>query len=236
VRSIEFQKFIDLVTFDQSLVKIERDIKKYQEIEQSIILAITHEQDKFLESKHAKAQARKAVDEKELFMKVLDEKATQLKKKLETVASQREAKSLEKEIAALHEEQSLHEQELMNLWNKSENLEKNFQAKQLEHDAAIAQLHEQIIANQLEQKKIQHDNVLLLQERQEKEKNIPQEWLTSYANMQGRVNNPVVPVVNDACDGCFYSITPKDLQVLRQNKLLQCKDCYRLLYINSPKF
>ncbi len=231
MRSIEFQTFIDLVTFDQSLVKIERDIKKSQEIQESLLSDIERLQDDFLDIKSAKLQGRKAVDEKELYMKVLDGKESELKIKLESISNQKEYKSLEKETLAVNAERMRHEQELLGLWNKLEGLNKTYEFKHTLYEEQTAKFTLEVDNIKNEIASLQEQLALLTAQRVEKQQNIPQEWLDMYVNMKGRVPNPVVPVVNDSCDACFYSVTPRDLQTLKKNKLLQCRDCYRLLYI-----
>ena len=231
MRSIEFQKFIDLVTFDQDLVKTERDIKKSEEIQQSLLMDIQRLQDDFSDIKTAKTQARKAVDDKELYMKVLNEKESELKKKLESISNQKEYKSLQKETLAINAERMEHEQGLIILWNKLDGLEKTYEFKHKLYEEQAAKFHAEVEANKNEIAKLHEQLQNLTAQRIEKQQNIPQEWLDMYVNMKGRVSNPVVPVVDDSCDACFYSVTPRDLQTLRNNKLLQCRDCYRLLYI-----
>lgn len=231
MKSIEFQKFIDLVTFDQNLIKIERDMTKMQEVEKTFADDVKRLHDDFLDVKHAKDQARKAIDEKELYMKVLDAKESEMKHKLDSVANQKEYKSLQKEVAVLNEKRVQHEQDLLSIWNRFDVLDKSYEAKHQAYQNLVDTMNGQM---QETQKEITQSALQLHQletERELKLQGIPQEWLDMYVNMKGRVNNPVVPVVSESCDACFYSITPRDLQILRQNKLLQCRDCYRLLYI-----
>jgi len=231
VKSIEFQKFIDLVTFDQNLIKIERDMNKMQEVEKTFADDVKRLHDDFLDVKHAKDQARKAIDEKELYMKVLDAKESEMKHKLDSVANQKEYKSLQREVAVLNEKRVQHEQDLLSIWNRFDVLDKSYEAKHQAYQNLVETMNRQMQETQKEitQSALQLDQ--LETERELKLQGIPQEWLDMYVNMKGRVNNPVVPVVSESCDACFYSITPRDLQILRQNKLLQCRDCYRLLYI-----
>ena len=231
MRSIEFQKFIDLVTFDQSLVKIERDIKKMQEAEQSLLVDIKRLNEDFMDVKAAKDQARKAVDEKELYMKVLESKESELKHKMDSLSNQKEYKSLQKELYLLNEKRLQHEQDLLGLWNKFDLLDKGYEAKKQLHESLLSKLNQDkdVVHQDVTALTAQLDEILL--QRESKKQPVPQEWLDMYVNMKGRVSNPVVPVIGEACDACFYSVTPRDLQILRKNQLLQCRDCYRLLYI-----
>ena len=52
-----------------------------------------------------------------------------------------------------------------------------------------------------------------------------------YAVMRAKVTDPVVPVIDGSCSACFYKISPQDMQLLARRKLVQCKDCFRLLYL-----
>lgn len=232
MRSIEFQNFIDLVTFDQSLIQKEQDIKNLHEQKKIFLLDIERLQAEFVDFKTAHLQARKAVDEKELYMKVLDEKEAQLKKKLQVVSNQKEYKSLEKETLSINAQRIAHEHDLLALWNKLENFEKSYEGKHKLYDGQVAQLMAAIEIIDAKMIVAQDELQNLIVERVAKEQGIPQDWLHMYVNMKGRVSNPVIQVINNACDACFYSVTPRDLQLLKNNTLLQCRDCYRLLYVH----
>lgn len=81
---------------------------------------------------------------------------------------------------------------------------------------------EKVLSESIEQARAQ---------RPDKEKGLPTEWLEKYAIMRESVSNPVVPVINDSCSACFYSLTAQDLSRVRRNGILQCKQCYRFLYM-----
>jgi predicted nuclease with TOPRIM domain len=74
MKSIEFQKFIDLVTFDQDLLALADEIKKAQENCQFLSTELSLYQENWQQFKDETIHMRKLVDEKELNIKVLDEK------------------------------------------------------------------------------------------------------------------------------------------------------------------
>ncbi len=156
-----------------------------------------------------------------------------MKHKLESISNQKEYKSLEKETLNVNAERVRHEQELLVLWNRLDALDKTYEFKHTLHEEQVAKFASEVEKIKNEIADLQNQLEILTTQRIEKQKNVPQEWLDMYVNMKGRVSNPVVPVVDDSCDACFYSVTPKDLQMLRKNKLLQCRDCYRLLYVEG---
>lgn len=75
----------------------------------------------------------------------------------------------------------------------------------------------------------------MINERLHKEKGLPEEWLEKYAIMRARINDPVVPVFDGNCSACFYKISVQDMQFLKHRKLIQCKDCFRLLYLEGAQ-
>ena len=67
--------------------------------------------------------------------------------------------------------------------------------------------------------------------RQLKEKDIPAELMEPYNAMRAQVPDAVVPVQDFCCGACFYQISQSDYLALQKQKLLQCKNCYRFLYL-----
>jgi predicted nucleic acid-binding Zn-ribbon protein len=61
-------------------------------------------------------------------------------------------------------------------------------------------------------------------------KALPQEWQARYVSMQRLVPDPIVPVVSGLCSSCFYQIIARDVTLLKKQEILECKNCYRLLY------
>ena len=51
--------------------------------------------------------------------------------------------------------------------------------------------------------------------------------------MRERVSDPVVPILQGGCSACFYKTPEQDLILLKRNKLLQCKNCYRFLFFEK---
>ncbi|GAI90095.1 unnamed protein product, partial [marine sediment metagenome] len=43
----------------------------------------------------------------------------------------------------------------------------------------------------------------------------------------------VVPVQHDSCGACSYSIPQQDLLRMRRRAVVQCKGCFRLLYMKD---
>lgn len=225
-----FDSFIDLITFDQSLFVMEKEI-------QTLIQEISH-LDKVLLDYAGQLQAgqtkiktlKKEVENKEHQMKDFDEQERKSKERLAGVKNDREHQAIKEEINRLKKKQHDYESTLMIAWNSLESLEKEMHKHEqelLEKQGAVQALLDakKSRINQLEK---------LLQstqpERLTKEKQVPQEWMEKYSRMRNCVPNPVVPVVNGSCTACFYSIPHQDFLSVLDHQLIECKGCYRFLY------
>ncbi|GMU19252.1 MAG: hypothetical protein AMXMBFR12_04440 [Candidatus Babeliales bacterium] len=230
-----FEQFIALVEVDQKINSFNTQIatlgnKIFQLIQESKNHLQAHEK-----IKEKYEQSRKDVDAKELEMKILDQQESEKKAKLDHVSNHKEYQSIKAEIDSLKKLQHELEESLMGIWNQLENAKKELDASNTslqEYEIKIKQQIEQY-ENQIAEITAQRD--AQLQERQQKEPSVPEEWLAKYAIMRAKVSDPVVPVLNGSCSACFYTISAQDMQDLKRRKLVQCKDCYRLLYLQEAQ-
>ncbi|TET07015.1 hypothetical protein E3J79_00270 [Candidatus Dependentiae bacterium] len=230
-----FRTFVDLIQFDQETRALHQDLSV---LEDEVVELETKKQQFILaleEAKNAAISLKKEVDANELAMKEIDQLEAEKKKKIDEVSSQREYKSVQTELASINRKQRAVEERLIDLWNKYEAAQKQYEKQQEEHVNRMKELDEEI-----SKKKTNIANVIAAIEGREKDrlaikKELPEEWLEKYAAMRMRVTNPVVPVVGGSCSACFYPIPQQDLLMLKARKLLQCKSCYRLLYLKPEE-
>ncbi|GAB3428518.1 zinc ribbon domain-containing protein [Niabella aquatica] len=93
----------------------------------------------------------------------------------------------------------------------------------------------------LELKKSELEKIITANEKEEKEfaklseaakREVEPRLLASYEKIRGNFRNglAVVPVVRDACGGCFYSIPPqKQSEIKQHKKIIACENCGRIL-------
>jgi len=229
-----FERFIDLVTFDQKIKSIEHDIEHINRSIESIDNDIQIQKLRFDQVQDDAYEARKTVDYHELVMREFSEKITQARWRLDHVENQREYAIAKKEIELLKSQEHEYEETLLQVW------------QQLEHTQVIYDQQKKIIeelVNTAQQKKDeleQQKNLLITQaniyraERTGQEVDLPEEWIEKYMLMRLRVPNPVVPVAGDSCSGCFLTLTEGDLQRINRNAIIPCGECFRLLYRGQP--
>lgn len=228
-----FIAFIDLITLDQKIRTIHDQITALKKSMQDQVTQKNEITTRFDTFKNHVKELRKMVDAQELEMKDLDQKERVKREQLEQSNSTKEYQLLKKEIEHLKHEQNKAESTLLGIWNKLEITQKDLQEQQAGFDTKIQEIHSLIFDNQVKVDALQHDLDLLTQERPDKEACVSQEWLSKYTHMRMRVADPVVAVMSGSCGVCFYSITDQELLRLNRRALVQCKGCFRLLYMQE---
>lgn len=228
---LPFKKFIDLVTFDQQIFAFQREIKQLEQELDEVKQQLELLDDEIQISKTHFLATKREVDAKELEMETFSSAEKEIRKKIDALQNPKEYSPLKKELEHIREKQHQFETVLVQAWQAMEVAERDYKARQAIYEekahntqAAIDEKSKKII-------EIQRRIDALAEERKTKMEGVPQEWLEKYRMMQSRISNPIVPVINDSCGACFYKILSNDLMLLRKRALVQCKDCYRFLYM-----
>ena len=226
-----FQLFIDLIFLDQEIRLLRREIEK---IEYEIIKLEAQQREVVQEIETAKNKVvtiHKKVDEQELELKELDQLERDKKQLLEKISNYKEYQSVKAEVESAQQAQLNQEQVVLEAWNDLETAQKAVKNQQKEHDKKIADLKKAIEESKQKIESLQSNLTACEQKRPKKEKIVPAEWLKKYTIMKARVSDPVVPITQGACSACFYSLINQDVIRAKKGGLLQCKGCYRLLYL-----
>lgn len=228
-----FEKFIALVEVDQQINGLNAAIAILEQKNNENKKIIESSQEALTAVKNKLHDMRKEVDAKELEMKMLDQQEADKKKRLDAIANHKEYQLIKAEIDQLKKAQHDLEEGLMSAWNQLETTKKEFETAQQNFEQQNKTILDQIDTNNKKIAEIKVEVDRLIYDRVEKEQVIPAEWLEKYAVMRARVTDPVVPVQDGSCSACFYKIAVQDMQALKRRKLVQCKDCFRLLYLEG---
>lgn len=226
-----FQALINLVTFDQRVVLYRQTIAQ-------LIMALQELQDKkdsilgrIDEAKSQVLQAQKEVHAQELAMKELDGRERLKKKQLENLSNYKEFQAIKVELESIQEKQQEQEKLVLNAWRSLESVQESLSAllptveqERVDIERAIEQKLHDLSVNEQECQ-------VLLEKRPALEVGVPAVWLEKYAVMREKVVNPVVSVENASCGACYYALTNQDVVQAKQGALIQCKGCYRLLFL-----
>jgi len=227
------KKFIDLITFDQHAISLGKKLEQGEKNIQDIQKKVQQEEQKQVQAESKKHDLAKMIHQQELTLKDLEEQEKSLLKKIEKISASREYDAAVKELDQIRVSQASEEQKYIQLTNKLEQAQKDQESVVLQVQEQIKQYKDLIAQENHDIQTFKLELETVEQQRAEKLLGISSEWLDMYEMMKGRVTDPVVAMSQDSCSACFYGLTPRDLQILKQNGLLQCKDCYRLLYEQS---
>jgi predicted nucleic acid-binding Zn-ribbon protein len=228
------QPFVSLIR----LVELDQEIRVLHQKTQVVAeqIATIDDQDQAVDNqleqlKRRMIDSQKAVDEFELLMRELDEDEKRKKRALDATNSPKEYQLLNREIEAIAQKRHGHEEELLTAWNALEAAQREYHAYQKTAQEKKAELagHRQEQENQ--KASLEHACAQKEAERPQKELLVPHEWLEKYQHMRLSIADPVVAVVGDACSACSYQVTVQEMVRLKRSAILQCKSCYRLLYL-----
>src|SRR5581483_3404441 len=226
-----FLRFIELVNIDR---KIHSLVQRQTSLDKSLDVNNKQRTDYALlieELSKKVLQLKKNVDLQELEMKVLDEREREKKKMIDNLSDYKEYQAIKNEIEAIQRLQINHEKIVLEAWNQVEAAQELLKKKEQESIADMQKLDDDVA--KLVQEKTFIDGELsdLRMQRDTHLVNIPKEWLEKYNIMGQRVDNPVVPIEQNSCSGCYQQLIAQDLVRARHGALLQCKKCFRLLYL-----
>jgi predicted nucleic acid-binding Zn-ribbon protein len=227
-----FDSLLSLVAHDQVMHSLKKSMQTF--LDQKEILQ------KELHSVHDAVQIQKhlvhdAVKEEHIQEQALEDVYVQedrMQKQLDSAQDYKQFQSFTKELQGIQQEKEKQEQALMQAMNKKLHQEKMLAQLQQTTDDQFAHLQQKIQTLQKQYDAIHLQYEQAAQEREQKCTLVPKEWMEMYTSMSASVHNPIVQIINESCGGCFYPITRVLLQQAIRNKLVQCQNCCRIMYIS----
>ena len=228
-----FNAFIDLISLDQEIKLIQEKIK---DLKNELATTHLHEiemNDRLATFKNHVQELRKTVQGYERKIKEYDEQEREKKGRLDETKNLQEYQAAKKEIDRIKQAHNETENQLLTIWNKLEIAQKEFDEQTALGEAKIKELHQKQKEKETEITSLEKKHKQKINERPEKESAIPGEWLEKYTHMRSQVDDPVVPILRGSCSACFYTIPSQELLRLKRKALVQCKGCFRLLYMEE---
>jgi predicted nucleic acid-binding Zn-ribbon protein len=225
-----FQLVIDFVTLDQSIAHQLQQVQISEQQERNIAVQMQQllEQEKNLNEQTE--QACKKVNFLELELKSVRDKRDAKQRALERTSNSRECIGLYQELEELQASQQKYEQQLLEAWQFQEDFENQNVHEKEKIRTGILFLHEQQTTIQQERDCRLKTISKVQEERDKKALRLDPEWYARYQDMKRSVSNPAVPLKDNNCSACFYSLPSPDLTALDRQRLIQCGECYRFLF------
>lgn len=176
-----------------------------------------------------RGQAEEQLDQNQDLVKRSDERLMAIKTHREFEALEREIADLKKANIAFEERILASLGEIEVLENQLSGVVELLEAKEADYEEKIAELKASLddYTTQYEGK---------AKEKSEISSKVNGEVLTTYSRVMKRTGKAVVEARDGVCHGCFMDIPPQLFNdVVRNQKLIQCPNCHRILFYNNDK-
>ncbi len=228
-----FAAFIDLVSMDHRVQASRASLEQKKEYISQLTDSLNvgkRAVGKIEDELHAH---KKNADALQLELRAIDDRLTYVRKALTTAGSPKEYFSLEAELKQLSEKQSTIEEQLFAALNTLDKDAQTLVQEQERYKKASHAIHQEVAQVQSLCKELEEIIAHSLQQIESLKPQVNPEVLERFMQMKKKIADPVVPVVDGACSGCFSTVPEKDLYALSRRTLVECKNCFRLLYLPS---
>jgi len=231
------RNLIALQAIDIEIQKLDKKIAEGDAMlgEQQAIIDEAKENITALEEKIAAGESRSRALEAE----TEDENARikDRQTKLMNVQTNREYQSLLREIEDAKKANNSREEEIVLLMEQAETHQKTISEEQAKCDAGEKEPAEAKAEMEQQTKELDSDKSKVLEKRENKAKNISQALLKKYDRLRDNRNGlAVAGATSGVCQGCFMNIPPQLFnELLREQELLSCPTCNRMLFHKAEK-
>ncbi len=213
----------EIITLKKNNVDLAKQLKTLkQELENFLLVSNQLHANQLLAKKNVHAQ--------ELSLTTLTQTIRKKQQLRDEAISTKELTALNHELEVLEKKRPLEDDLLLSLWSELEKATSAYEQEMLKNTAMLDPLKKQI--TELEDRIALNTTTTntIAGSREQVAAQVAPEWLSKYESMRSRVENPIVPAQNGVCSSCFYSVAAQELIRLKKSALLNCKNCYRLLY------
>ena len=225
--------FLDLVLIDHEILDIIHKKELYRAEISGLESRLTAFKHSIINAQEKDSGIKKKLHDQEAESNKLDLRRNTTQKNLDQTMQAKDFFSFTSELAALKKNSTDVEEKLFALWEENEKSEKHLaELKETEKELIpalekeIKILSKRLIDLEFEQQKNQEARLL-------KVPHVIPELYEQYENLRQSTPYAAVAMQKESCSACFYPVNSADKDLLMRSQIIQCKDCYRLLYVRS---
>ncbi len=225
--------FIELVELDQRMANLTHQRVEGAAQKARLTQELARIDQEIDQADQAFKDTQKKIHEVELELKILDRSIARTQEKSLMANSQKELTSLEHEKEDLEKKRRVLDEQGLVLFEELEHAQGRAATLRADAPKLRHEKQKEIDAVSLQLERLETSLENCGGRREDLAKRVPIELMERYVSMKLLVPNPVVPIINDSCSGCFHSLNNTELSNARHGQLVTCKSCYRMLYITK---
>ena len=169
---------------------------------------------------------------KERELSTKEDSLSKYQSQLYEVKTNKEYSAIMVEIDSLKQENSELEDETLGLMERGDELGGLIKKKEEELRVERERLTGEEEKNQERAVGLEENRRVVEREREELAKKVDGSLLSSYERiLRGKGGLALVPVRDDACQGCFMELPPQTInEIMKGDKIIYCERCSRILY------
>uniref|UniRef100_A0A7C4ARK3 Uncharacterized protein n=1 Tax=Desulfomonile tiedjei TaxID=2358 RepID=A0A7C4ARK3_9BACT len=229
-----------LQKIDNEIDVYEKDLARLPEEIQEIARSLVVSRRDISELKEKLEHAEKSLKKREQDLAVEQDKIKRSERRLLGIKNVKEYNALSREIKLGKKVAGEIEENVLTLMNEVEGLRKVLERREGEY----AELEERLAKKKAEAEAVgARAKKLLSKLNSEKEKitvSLDRDYLKRYLTVKKVRGNAVAEMSNGICTACHMSVPPQlNIRVLKQEELIMCPNCHRILYVrpeNIPEY
>lgn len=172
---------------------------------------------------------------KEMGLGTKEDGLSKYRSQLYEVKTNKEYSALMVEIDSLKQENSELEDEVLGLMERGDELTALVKRTEEELGEERERLTKEESKNRERVSALEENRRVVGGEREELAKNVDGPLLSSYERIRkGKAGLALVPVRDDACQGCFMELPPQTInEIMKGDEIVTCERCSRILYLEE---
>ena len=177
-------------------------------------------------------KTRMVSDEKHLQLQTREAHVSDLERRLNEAATNKEFTLLKEQIAADEQANSVQNDEIFEILERIDMLEEQLTAVKQKHTEVEAEAAKRIGEVEDRQKRVAIDIDRIEVQLEETEADIPASVKADYKRLlEARGDEALAPIDNESCGGCYQTLTTQVANQIMLSKLTYCPNCNAMLYM-----
>lgn len=229
-----------LQEIDTQISRWEQDLARLPQESQEVARTLVALRREISESQERLGVVEKDLKKSEQELATEQEKIKRSEKRLLGIKNQKEYNALSREVKLGKKVVAEIEESLIGVMGEAESLRRIVERKQKEYDGLEKTLHEKKDEAQSTSAEAEAALASLNAEKENIVKSIDRDYLKKYEMVRKARGYALAEVHNSSCSGCHMTIPAQlAITVLKQEELVICPNCLRMLYVkqeNIPEY